>query len=201
MDRRRKIRLAIAIALLIIAILSFGYFLLLKLASDIETKGPQNFTKEIFSLSIAIVSLSASVLNLIAARKRLELPQYENITTSEANNRQQKVNNMIKILFLAANPIGTSQLRLDEEVRGIEQALRQSEYRERFEIKQHWAVRVIDLQDYLLWHKPNIVHFSGHGVNQAKSYWKIAREAANLFPVVCLGNYSRYLKIIFDVLC
>ncbi len=100
---------------------------------------------------------------------------------------------MIKILFLAANPIGTSQLRLDEEVRGIEQALRQSEFRERFEIKQHWAVRVIDLQGYLLRHKPNIVHFSGHGSesseiiledNQGHSQPVSSRALGQLFSVL-----------------
>ena len=48
-------------------------------------------------------------------------------------------------------------------MRGIDQALRQSEFRDKFDIKQHWAVRVVDLQSYLLRHKPDIVHFSGHG--------------------------------------
>ncbi|MBE9507063.1 MAG: CHAT domain-containing protein, partial [Chloroflexi bacterium] len=70
---------------------------------------------------------------------------------------------MIKILFLAANPTNTARLRLDEESRAIDQALRQAEYRDKFEIAQHWAVRVADLQGYLLRHKPDIVHFSGHG--------------------------------------
>jgi len=69
----------------------------------------------------------------------------------------------IKILFLAANPKDTSPLRLDEEIRGIDQALRQSEFRDKFDIKQHWAVRVTDLQSYFLRYKPDIVHFSGHG--------------------------------------
>jgi len=69
----------------------------------------------------------------------------------------------IKILFLAANPKDTSQLKLDEEMRAIDQAIRQSEFRDRFDIKQQWAVRVTDLQGYLLRHKPDIVHFSGHG--------------------------------------
>lgn len=48
-------------------------------------------------------------------------------------------------------------------MRSIEQALRQAEYRDKFEIKQHWAVRDIDLQGYLLRYKPDIIHFSGHG--------------------------------------
>lgn len=36
---------------------------------------------------------------------------------------------MIKILFLAANPTDTDRLRLDEEVRAIDEALRESEQR------------------------------------------------------------------------
>ena len=74
----------------------------------------------------------------------------------------------IKILFLAANPNDTAKLRLDEEIRSIDLALQQSEYRNNFDIKQHWAVRVADLQSYLLRHKPNIVHFSGHGSSSSE---------------------------------
>lgn len=70
---------------------------------------------------------------------------------------------MIKILFLAANPLNTIPLRLDEESRAIDQALRQSEFRDQFDIQQHWAVRVMDLQGLFLRHTPDIIHFSGHG--------------------------------------
>jgi hypothetical protein len=52
---------------------------------------------------------------------------------------------------------------LDEEIRGIDVALRQAEFCDRFEIKQQWAVRFSDLQGLLLRHQPDIVHFSGHG--------------------------------------
>ena len=69
----------------------------------------------------------------------------------------------IKILFLAANPKDTPQLRLGEEVRAIDQAIRQAEFRDRFDINQFWATRVSDLQECLLRFKPDIVHFSGHG--------------------------------------
>lgn len=69
----------------------------------------------------------------------------------------------IKILFLAANPTDTTKLKLDEELRAIDLALRQTDFRDKFEIKQHWAVRVADLQGCLLRHKPDIVHFCGHG--------------------------------------
>jgi hypothetical protein len=69
----------------------------------------------------------------------------------------------IKILFLAANPRDTDHLQLDEEVRAIDQALRLSNYRDRFVLDQQWAVRFSDLQGILLRFQPTIVHFSGHG--------------------------------------
>ncbi len=69
----------------------------------------------------------------------------------------------IKILFLTANPDDASRLKLDEEIRAIKQALRQSDFRDKFAIAQDGAVRPGDLQGSLLQHKPVIVHFSGHG--------------------------------------
>lgn len=70
---------------------------------------------------------------------------------------------MKKILILAANPTDTSELRLDKEVREIQSAHRLAKNREEIEITSQWALRVDDLRRELLYHKPNIVHFSGHG--------------------------------------
>lgn len=67
------------------------------------------------------------------------------------------------ILFLASNPVGTDPLRLDEEVREIDAGLRRASLRDRFELKQKWAVRADDLRRGLLDEMPSIVHFSGHG--------------------------------------
>ena len=68
-----------------------------------------------------------------------------------------------KILFLAANPQGTGRLRLDQEVRDIEEGLRRSQKREQFDLTQRWAVRPRDVQRAMLDLNPQIVHFSGHG--------------------------------------
>lgn len=73
------------------------------------------------------------------------------------------MNSPIKILFLAANPMDTINLRIDEEIRGIRLSLRQTKHRDNFDIQQEWAVRVRDLEGHLLHHQPDIVHFSGHG--------------------------------------
>jgi len=68
-----------------------------------------------------------------------------------------------RILILSANPKGTNQVRLDEEVREIEEGLKLSLLREKFEIISKWAVRPKDLRRALLDYQPQIVHFSGHG--------------------------------------
>ncbi|GEM_PF-3967358 len=69
----------------------------------------------------------------------------------------------IKALFLAANPNGTTKLALDEEIREITQKIRLAENRDLLDVISVWAVRPDDLLQYLNQHKPQIVHFSGHG--------------------------------------
>lgn len=68
-----------------------------------------------------------------------------------------------KILILAANPKETMQLRLDEEVREIENGLERSTHRDKFEIKYGFATRPKDLRRMMLDFQPNLVHFCGHG--------------------------------------
>src|SRR5579872_7156264 len=68
-----------------------------------------------------------------------------------------------RILFLASNPTDTGRLRLDKEVREVDEGLRRSNERDQFDLVQKSAVRVDDLRRSLLDHSPRIVHFSGHG--------------------------------------
>jgi tetratricopeptide (TPR) repeat protein len=70
----------------------------------------------------------------------------------------------IKLLFLAASPTDTARLNVDQECRAIGKALRSAELlRDRFTIENHGAVRLEDLHQLLALHRPQIVHFSGHG--------------------------------------
>ena len=71
-----------------------------------------------------------------------------------------------RILILAANPKNSMRLRLDEEVREIENGLRRAQQRDEFEITQRWAVRVQDMRRAMLEFNPNIVHFTGHGTGE-----------------------------------
>jgi hypothetical protein len=67
------------------------------------------------------------------------------------------------ILFLGVNPKESKRLRLDEEVKKIEQGLERSTRRDQFKIVQKWAVTDEDLRRALLDYEPEIVHFAGHG--------------------------------------
>jgi uncharacterized protein YegL len=67
------------------------------------------------------------------------------------------------ILILAANPADTSRLRLDEEVREIENGLRLASRRDDFVLRQIWAPRPADVRRAVLDTRPSIVHFCGHG--------------------------------------
>jgi hypothetical protein len=75
---------------------------------------------------------------------------------------------MRNILILAANPRSTERLRLDEEVKKIEQGLERSKRRDQFKLVVKWAVTDDDLRRALLDHEPEIVHFSGHGTGTGK---------------------------------
>lgn len=67
------------------------------------------------------------------------------------------------ILFLSANPIGTSPLAFGEEARAIQVELERSGYRDCFELETRWAAQPLDLLRELRKLKPTVVHFSGHG--------------------------------------
>src|SRR6516164_1129321 len=75
---------------------------------------------------------------------------------------------MRTIVILAANPKSTERLRLDEEVKKIEQGLERSKRRDQFKLVVKWAVTDDDLRRALLDHQPEIVHFSGHGTGTGK---------------------------------
>lgn len=69
----------------------------------------------------------------------------------------------ITVLFMAANPNDTPQLRLDEEVRSIQEKIRLSEYRNSIRFESRWAIRSSDILQAINETNPTIVHFSGHG--------------------------------------
>jgi adenylylsulfate kinase-like enzyme len=70
------------------------------------------------------------------------------------------------ILILAANPQNTAPLRLDREIREIDEGLRRANKREMYKLQQKWAVRSRDFYRAILDYQPHIVHFCGHGAGE-----------------------------------
>lgn len=69
----------------------------------------------------------------------------------------------MKILFLAANPVDVgARLRVDREIREISQKIRWADLGDQLKLVSEWAVRADDLQELLMRHRPDVVHFSGH---------------------------------------
>lgn len=75
----------------------------------------------------------------------------------------------IRILLLSANPSTTGRILVDQEEREIFEKIHEGPYRNRFELHNRAATRVVDLQKLLLTYRPHIVHFSGHGSKQTYS--------------------------------
>ncbi|MEA5463664.1 AAA-like domain-containing protein [Leptothoe sp. PORK10 BA2] len=96
-----------------------------------------------------------------------------------------------KVLILAVNPKDTTALRLDEEIRQIKEALKLSEGRAAFEVIIEPAVRTGDLHRHLLQHKPQIVHFSGHGLGERGLAFEDKNGIAKLISTATLTRLFR----------
>ena len=83
-------------------------------------------------------------------------PQLHKLSRMSAMSR-------FRVLFLAANPLSTTRLALDEELHTIQQRLRTSGAADRVELCAEWALRAEELPVALMRHRPRVVHFSGHG--------------------------------------
>ena len=97
-------------------------------------------------------------------------------------------NSIRKILVLAANPISTERVRLEKEMREIEQGLKLSRQRDQFMVEQKWAVQPLDIHRALLEAKPQIVHFSGHGAGEAGLIFEDEQGKAQLVSTQALAN-------------
>ncbi|MEH2391153.1 MAG: CHAT domain-containing protein [Nostoc sp.] len=132
-----------------------------------------------------------ALLNLINEIEQEIATKKDNQNKIANTINQDKI---IKIIFLAANPLKTTHLKLDQESRSIDQALRQSEFRDKFEVTQHWAVRVSELQEILLRHKPDIVHFSGHGSQSSEIILQDNSDNSHPVSVRALSQLFSILK-------
>lgn len=97
--------------------------------------------------------------------RQVDTHQRLHVETRNMIEELRKLPQRIIVLFLAANPIDQQQLRLDEEIRAIDEMIRKSKHRDSVQLVSKWAVRPMDVLQALNEFSPHIVHFSGHGSN------------------------------------
>lgn len=85
-------------------------------------------------------------------------------------NSSQESDPILKILFFGANPRGAPPLRVDEEIREIQQTIKQARHRDNILVKTEWAVRPRDITQALIDFQPHFVHFAGHGGSREGSF-------------------------------
>ena len=99
----------------------------------------------------------------IASMALYEVLQRRQNCTKSGRELFRELSSPLIVLFALADPRGGNHLRLLQEKRSLEEALRQTRHRDSFIVHDIPSCRVQDLSPALLRHKPQILHFSGHG--------------------------------------
>jgi pSer/pThr/pTyr-binding forkhead associated (FHA) protein len=85
----------------------------------------------------------------------------------------------IRVLFLAANPVSSALLKLNEEYEQIKEGIASAKFGEYFELDAVLSTDVNRLVRALLEHRPHIVHFSGHGSSTEEILLQATPEIEN----------------------
>jgi hypothetical protein len=115
-----------------------------------------------------------------------------NPTTGPATAQEPRA--LVKILFLAANPAGTRPLRLDEEIREIQQTIKHGRERDNIQIETVWAVRPHDITQALIDVEPHFVHFAGHGGSDEESF--AAEDDAGYAHIIPVAGLVQAFKAV-----
>jgi len=112
----------------------------------------------------------------------------------------QDVPEQVNVLFLASNPVDAGQLRLDLEIRSIQEKIRASEYRKSINLHSRWAVRSSDILQAINEVKPHIIHFSGHGSSEHDIVLETAEGKASLLSkeqvTLLMKTMSESIKLV-----
>ncbi|RCJ18463.1 hypothetical protein A6770_33035 [Nostoc minutum NIES-26] len=114
------------------------------------------YVSELESSEISKTKLAPSDKTNLQSNQTPNIPE-KNQTHNVSDNKK------CDILVLAANPIETDRLQLEEEGNRIRQRLQEGEEGKNYIVKVERDVQVEELPKYLLQYEPLILHFGGHG--------------------------------------
>jgi hypothetical protein len=107
---------------------------------------------------------------------------------------------LTRILLLSANPPDTSRIRIDAEIREIQQEIQLGKERDRIRIEIRSAVRPRDITRAMANIRPHFIHFAGHGGGGEESF--IGEDGTGeplVIPVAALANAFKVFQT--DVRC
>lgn len=120
------------------------------------------------------------------------------LNLQEASNDKPKAaaadSGVRKILFLSANPKDQANLRLGEELRKIKDGLRAATQRDDFYLESESAVKIPTITLAMQRHKPEFVHFSGHGYGEDGLVVEDDAGQTILFPTVGLDRMFKLFQ-------
>jgi len=97
----------------------------------------------------------------VPTKRRLVI--HSNVVSRGVTKQTLKRKRILSVLYLLANPDADNSLRVDAEVRRVQEAIRGSKFRQNVSVLYRPAADVQSLLDGLNDHRPQVVHFSGHG--------------------------------------
>jgi hypothetical protein len=101
----------------------------------------------------------------------------------------------IKILFLAADPSDSTRLRLGQELRDIREKLQLAKQRSIFSLESRESVRPGDITQAIFDVEPQIVHFSGHGMNTGELCFEdVSGKTQAIKPAALAGLFELVSK-------
>lgn len=146
----------------------------LKKIANIEKK----ITAKKSQINGCLAKIEKEEKKLSEKERKIEIAHLKNVTrekekqlsiVSEISERKfvidvENLPESINILFIASDSTNSIKpLSLDEEVRAIEQKVNMSKHRDSINIHSKWAVRPVELIQYINEINPEILHISGHG--------------------------------------
>lgn len=147
---------------------SGGYFTIVPLSTERQSIDEGEMTKWAFDITPKQSGNHCLVLkitiHLNGKNKDLDILEKDVLVSASNDGAASAVKDEItRILFVSANPLGTSQLRIGAETRQIKEEIGLAKARDKFLFTTNLAVTTRTLSRAILQEDPTIVHFSGHG--------------------------------------
>jgi hypothetical protein len=124
---------------------------------------------------------------------------------SSSHTEKNAQDNLISVLFIAADPTDVTRLRLGTELREIQEKLQLARLRDKFSLTDRLSSRPADLTQAMLDFQPRIIHFSGHGdVNGSLVFEDSSGKSHPIQPqalAALFENFSDQVKCIILNAC